>query len=242
MPERRFITLYTAASMFCKTVIVILMLLATYVIWPVPLSLAGEGDFHLRINGELVSLDAKATSLRRILSRLEREEGLWFKGDEALLDQEVNVSFENLPLQVGLKRILGSTNYSLIFDEKGGLIGVMVFARSQYVHTPSERKSASARSTLPRGHFVGRGHVTEPPDEPDFSSRPNPDVSASELDKGNLPPGGGPVKRSEESGVDSKDATESENPPPDIDLEAIENIKDPADLEKFLPPGGEPQP
>jgi len=91
---------------------------------------AREKIVDLTIKGETLSAKLKEIPLKDILEKLERETGIWFKGDESVFAEMVSVQFKDLSLEDGLKRILAFKNYSLLFDRDKGLVGVIVLGES----------------------------------------------------------------------------------------------------------------
>jgi hypothetical protein len=91
---------------------------------------AREKVVDLTIKGETLSAKLKEVPLKDILEKLERELGIWFKGDESEFAEMVSVQFKNLSLEDGLRRILAFKNYSLLFDRDTGLVGVIVLGKS----------------------------------------------------------------------------------------------------------------
>ncbi len=74
----------------------------------------------------LLSVNLKETSLLDLARDIEKQSGVWFRGDETLFQEKISVSFNDLPMEEGLKRILANLNYSLMFDNKNKVAGVMV--------------------------------------------------------------------------------------------------------------------
>lgn len=94
-----------------------------------PPALAGDGDIDLTVEGELLSARLNGVPLATILEKLERERGIWFRGDASFLGEAIQVEFTDLPFAEGLGRILASMNYSLIFDGNDRLAGVIVIGK-----------------------------------------------------------------------------------------------------------------
>jgi hypothetical protein len=64
---------------------------------------AGEADIDLKIEGRTLSVNVKEIPLEDILERLKKETGIWVKGSQPLLQDDISAQFEDLPLQDGLK-------------------------------------------------------------------------------------------------------------------------------------------
>lgn len=79
----------------------------------------------------LLSVDLKDNSLLEVARDIESQSGVWFRGDETLFQEKISVTFNDLPLEEGLKRILTNLNYSLMFDTKNKVAGVMVMGEGK---------------------------------------------------------------------------------------------------------------
>ena len=91
---------------------------------------AREKIVDLTIKGKTLSAKLKEIPLKDILEKLEREIGIWFKGDESVFAEMISVQFKDLSLEDGLRRILAFKNYSLLFDSDIGVVGVIVLGKS----------------------------------------------------------------------------------------------------------------
>ena len=74
----------------------------------------------------LLSVDLKDNSLLDVARDIEKQCGVWFRGDETLFQEKISLTFSDLTLEEGLKRILANLNYRLIFDAAKKVAGVMV--------------------------------------------------------------------------------------------------------------------
>jgi hypothetical protein len=111
----------------------------------------------------LLSVNLKDTSLLEVARDIEKQSDVWFRGDETLFQEKISVTFNDLPLEEGLKRILTNLNYSLMFDAKNKVAGVMVMGEGKPVGAQPGRPGAQP----PR--------VATPPGT---STRPAPTVRA----------------------------------------------------------------
>lgn len=109
----------------------------------------------------LLSVNLKETSLLDVARDIEKQSGVWFRGDETLFQEKISVTFSDLPLEEGLKRILTNLNYSLMFDAENKVAGVMVMGEG----TPAVTQPGRPGATPPR--------VTTPPRT---TTRPAPTV------------------------------------------------------------------
>jgi hypothetical protein len=97
----------------------------------------------------LLSVNLKETSLLDVARNIEKQSGVWFRGDEALFQEKISVAFNDLPLEEGLKRILANLNYSLMFDNKNTVAGVMVMGGGTAVAQPARPGAQPPRATAP---------------------------------------------------------------------------------------------
>jgi hypothetical protein len=159
-----------------------------------------KGNIDFKLEGHTLSANLKEIPLKFILERLEKERGIWFQGDEALFEEEVTVQFKDLTLQDGLKRILSSMNYCLLFDQDKKLNGMILIGKKKPDRAIAKgravRAGRSISSRTPRKHITNRevfkvARNIPPPGGPVR-------VTAKELKNfkviKNCPPPGGPVK------------------------------------------------
>lgn len=92
---------------------------------------SGAREANLTINGEYLSADLKGVSLNAIFEALEREKGIWFKGNLSLLDEKISVQFTDHSLEAGMKRILASMNYCLVYESDGALVGAILIGKEK---------------------------------------------------------------------------------------------------------------
>lgn len=100
------------------------------------------------IEDRMISVDLTNMPLGLILRQLEEKGNIWSKGGEWLLKEKVTVSFKNLSLEEGLKRILYRVNYSLMFDKGGALTGVIIAGRSNTGNNPHGGRAVTAGKAL----------------------------------------------------------------------------------------------
>ena len=114
----------------------------------------------------LLSVNLKDNSLLEVARDIEKQSGVWFRGDETLFQEKISVSFNDLPLEEGLKRILTNVNYSLMFDAKNKVAGVMVMGEGKPAGAQPGRPGAQPpRVATPPG--------TAPRPAPAVRSRPS---------------------------------------------------------------------
>jgi hypothetical protein len=185
-----------------------------------PASAAGW-DIDLTIEGEVLSARLRGVPLKAVLETLERERGIWFKGNSLLLDERITVQFTDLPLEEGLNRILAPMNYSLVFDRNGRLVGVIVVARGTENRPASETRAGEEQ------------RIPSSPAANEKASHNRP-VTKS----GNNNPQGGYIKGIKE---DREDFTVIRNcPPPGGPVEVTPGDRERFGVTKNCPPPGSP--
>jgi hypothetical protein len=93
-------------------------------------SAANEESNILVLRRAALTANLHEESLKNVFEWLHKETGIWFRVAEPELDEKVSVQFENLSIREGLKRILHTMNYSLLFDQNNNLLGVFVFGKA----------------------------------------------------------------------------------------------------------------
>ena len=115
----------------------------------------------------LLSVNLKDNSLLEVARDIEKQSGVWFRGDETLFQEKISVSFNELPLEEGLKRILTNLNYSLMFDAKNKIAGVMVMGEGKPAGAQPGRPGVQ-----PPRVATPPGSTTRPATAPAVRSRP----------------------------------------------------------------------
>jgi hypothetical protein len=128
-----------------------------------------------------ISVNLKDNSLLEVARDIEKQSGVWFKGDETLFQEKISVTFTHLSLEEGLKRILTNLNYSLMFDDKNKVAGVMLVGEG----TPAGSQQGRPGAQLQRGVTPSR---TSPRPTPTVRSRPS--TSSQPAATVRRPPGG----------------------------------------------------
>ena len=119
----------------------------------------------VRVKDGFLSVNLKETSLLEVARDIEKQSGVWFRGDETLFQEKISVTFNDLPIEEGLKRILTNLNYSLMFDKKNKVAGVMVMGESK----PALAQPTRPGAKTPR---VATPPATTPRPSPTARSRP----------------------------------------------------------------------
>ena len=194
---------YNVVDKSLKTFIITLMACSFFLVIPFH-GLAEKKNIDLKLKNELLSVNLDSVPLKEIIKKVEREMGIWFKGSESLLEEKVSVQFTNLSLDNGLKRILSSMSYSLIFNHNRQLEGVIIIAKKK--HQPraleegiiSKKKSGLTTnkkeqigdkrpSKVTRNSFLSDNQIKATTGE----------IKAFKVIR-NIPPPGGPVKPGQE--------------------------------------------
>ena len=114
-----------------KNAMVFLSLTTILVLSNYPTVFAASGTSNnLIFQGAAVTANLKEVPLKTVFEKVQRETGIWFRVAESELDERVSIQFENLSVKEGLKRILRTMNYSLLFDQDNNLVGAFVFGKT----------------------------------------------------------------------------------------------------------------
>jgi len=114
--------------------------------------LSQTGQIDLYVTEQTLSASIRSAPLRDVIAKIEDELGIWVQGAQHAGDETVTVEFESMPLEEGLDRILSSTNYSLVFDERGDLLGVILLSSASAPTIQRSRRTVTPRAlpTVPR--------------------------------------------------------------------------------------------
>ncbi|MBT8366200.1 MAG: ankyrin repeat domain-containing protein [Deltaproteobacteria bacterium] len=129
---------------------------------------AGQERNKLVFQGETFSAILVEDPLKNVFEKIQKQTEIRFRSPESELDERVSVQFERLTVREGLRRILRTMNYSLLFNQKNKLIGVFVFGKAsrtgkagfsaeldeQIVKAAMERDTAKVTALLDRGANV----------------------------------------------------------------------------------------
>jgi hypothetical protein len=107
------------------------------------------------VKNGLLSVNLKDNSLLEVARDIEKQSGVWFRGDETLFQEKISVTFNDLPIEEGLKRILTNLNYSLMFDNYNKVAGVMVMGEGKPAGAQPARPGAQPpRVATPPGTTI----------------------------------------------------------------------------------------
>lgn len=184
-------------------------------IWIAPVEAKKE---TIRFDGTKMSANIDEVFLKDVFKSISAQKDFRVKGDPALLNQKISISFENLSFQDGLKRILGQINHILLFDKNQEPSGVFIVS-SGGSQNPKGMRSLDTNFN---------GNTTE--------SRESNDV-IEPGDEINEPPGL-PLSEAERAGVETPEGPVGAIPggPIEITPEEAEMFRV---VEELPPPGGD---
>ena len=185
-----------------------------------------------------ISATLTGVPLKRALQTIQQHRGLWYRGTETLLTEPVTVQFTELPLEAGLKRLLASLNYSLVFNSEGRVVGVVLFGERQLSGAPPPKrisairvqKSAPSQEDLDEALRVVE-NVTPPGGPTTISDEEREDLTVVPMP---LSPGG-PV---DVTGEDHEDLKVIESSPPGGPAELTEEEREHLEVVTSAPPQG----
>ncbi len=163
-------------------------------------SLSTAYSVDLVFKGETLSANLKEVPLKTVLDKIREEKGIWIEGKESVLEKKVSLEFRGLSLQDGLKRVLASMNYSLVFDLEKNLVGVIIIDKGKLGHAMPKD------SVVPMGRHISsltkkeKANVNGPFKVMRDTSSPGGPVKVTDQELESLkvvkncPPPGGPVK------------------------------------------------
>jgi hypothetical protein len=123
-------------------------LVAFFCLVPFSPASSDKGRIDLKVNGDTISVELREVPLKEILDMLEREQGIWFRGRESVLEEKVSVWFTDLPLEEGLRRILSDINHILIYYQDGRLEGLLVFGKKTPARPVAPRRATSTKKAF----------------------------------------------------------------------------------------------
>jgi hypothetical protein len=122
------------------------LIVVVYFLFIDPTALFAE---WIRIYGDptdqTMSVDIKQAPLKSVIDRIKAKKRIWVKGAYYLSDNHISVKFKDLTIEEGMKRILSTINHSLMFDQKGNLLGVVIVKTRDSKWTRSSASSGRSR-------------------------------------------------------------------------------------------------
>lgn len=126
----------------------------------------------------VITLTAEKVPLGDILNTITQETGYTFNLNKDWRDYPVSATIDNLPLEKGLKRLLRSLNYTIIW-ESDRIISIKIFSKVD----PKRPKPAISPSYTPPTYQVVPEPNVEPVNEPEDQVE-SADVEAEQVDTG----------------------------------------------------------
>ncbi|MBF0117439.1 MAG: STN domain-containing protein [Desulfobacterales bacterium] len=124
----------------------------------------------LFLNEENFSVSIKDTPIKDVLAKIEKDKGIWLKGDKANLSQKISISFTKMPIEKGLKRILGRINYGFEYNKNGQVIGIVVAGKSDRIREVTSSNDPIAPQDVQQPIHYEPGfevvYNTPPPENP----------------------------------------------------------------------------
>lgn len=118
-------------------------------------------DRSLHFQNDSISADLKNVPLNQILQYICKETNIWFQVKNSLLNENVTIKFNDLPIEEGLKRILANLNYSMSYDAKGKLTGFIIIEsskRSVNTHSGSSSNASMIKASTSTPETYKRVH------------------------------------------------------------------------------------
>jgi hypothetical protein len=81
------------------------------------------------VEDDLMSVDIDSIALNTVLEKIKDRSGIRYWGDKEILKEKITISFDKLPVEVGLKRVLTKFNYSLTYDSSGLPSSVLIIGK-----------------------------------------------------------------------------------------------------------------
>ncbi len=85
---------------------------------------------NVQVEGDRISVQAKEIILGELLKSIEKSTGIAFELNKALLEKEITISFKELSLLEGIKKIIYPLNYAIIYDPGDVVSKVIIVDRS----------------------------------------------------------------------------------------------------------------
>ncbi len=85
---------------------------------------------NVRVEGDCISVQAKGIILGELLKSIEKSTGIAFELNKSLLEKEITISFKELSLLEGIKKIIYPLNYAIVSDPGDVVSKVIIVDRS----------------------------------------------------------------------------------------------------------------
>ena len=110
-----------------------------------------QGRIVLEFGERSFSAQIQRAPFADVLRKIQQDLGIWIKGLSNVSDRPYSVEFQDMTIRGGLKRILSSVNFSLVFDERDKLVGIILLGNR-------ERSGQRARPEPHPGRMPPRPH------------------------------------------------------------------------------------
>jgi hypothetical protein len=119
----------------------------------------------------LLTLDIRERPLKEVLERLSGDTGYTFIFDTAWGGHPVSAALNNVPLQTGLRQMLGNLSHALVFlPEKK--IKIVILERSGAVGSGADAPRGPGLGRAPRTVNPARARGPEPPAPAEYGNLP----------------------------------------------------------------------
>jgi type II secretory pathway component GspD/PulD (secretin) len=103
----------------------------------------GKNDWIQILNGR-VSVNVKDVTLASVLARIREKTGIEFILDEDESERNISVSFQSLPIDIALERILFRLNHAFYFNADGQIHKVIIVGAGKSSVALSELEAGQA--------------------------------------------------------------------------------------------------
>lgn len=126
-PESKFYSPHSAKIDY-KVLFIIIGLCGAIVLLPAAALAQSVEDtgIDMVFNNRSVSTNLQNISLRLILEKLKKAEGISYTGEESLLEKKISIRFNNLPLESAMERIMSRINHVFFYDRNKRLVGILI--------------------------------------------------------------------------------------------------------------------
>ena len=81
---------------------------------------------NVKVEGDRISVDAKGIALGELVKEIKNSTGIEFELSKTLMEKKISVSFKELSLPEGLKKIIDPLNYAVVYDPSGMISKVII--------------------------------------------------------------------------------------------------------------------
>lgn len=99
------------------------------------------------VENKLMTVDLNSIALNEVLEKIKKQSGISYRGDKETLNEKITIIFEQLPMDVGLKRIVGRFNYCLMYDSSGSPADIFIIGKKD-TKSGNKSETISAKSDI----------------------------------------------------------------------------------------------